>query len=107
MHAVPLGRVVPRVSPFHVPRVPLVVLRARRPLPGSEYGHQPVTQWSLQRGYSAGPLESAYPTRAIKGSIGGLGILLLAPIRDVDYVCRGPTQGFKVLWCPLSSGAAH
>ncbi|XP_034254271.1 pickpocket protein 28-like [Thrips palmi] len=67
-------------------------------LPSSEeYGRQPLRYWNLSRGYSAdAPLESTFPARAMKGAIGGLGVLLFAPVGDMDYTCRGPMQGFKI-----------
>ncbi|XP_059060865.1 pickpocket protein 28-like [Achroia grisella] len=52
--------------------------------------------WTLERGYPPGETIKTYPRRG--PSYGGVEfeVILLTDIRDLDQVCRGPVQGFKI-----------
>ncbi|XP_018335267.1 pickpocket protein 28 [Agrilus planipennis] len=53
--------------------------------------------WSLEKGYSEKLETDTFPRRAISaGQKAGLSILLRAYDYDLDYICRGPVQGFKI-----------
>ncbi|XP_045451415.1 pickpocket protein 28-like [Melitaea cinxia] len=54
--------------------------------------------WTLENGYSPNtPLET-YPYRGTgNGENAGLVIVLRASKKDFDYLCSGPTQGFKII----------
>ncbi|XP_026321153.1 pickpocket protein 28 isoform X2 [Hyposmocoma kahamanoa] len=56
------------------------------------------TTWTLESGYVDGtPLET-YPHRGLGyGVKAGLTFLLKAREIDLDYLCKGPVQGFKIL----------
>lgn len=55
------------------------------------------TNWSLEGGYPKDSARQTYPNRAISAGQGaGLSILMRAKEKDLDYICRGPVQGFKV-----------
>lgn len=52
--------------------------------------------WTLEQGYSNDELD-VYPRRAIgTGLRSGLTLLLGVPRRDLEYICAGAVQGFKV-----------
>lgn len=55
--------------------------------------------WSLENGYSNGSqINDTYPYRSFGAGLrGGLTVLLRLYDYDLDYLCRGPVQGFKVL----------
>ncbi|XP_013199333.2 pickpocket protein 28-like [Amyelois transitella] len=54
--------------------------------------------WNLEDGYAENtPLET-YPNRGSgSGAKSGLVFLMKTRMSDLDYLCRGPVQGFKVL----------
>jgi acid-sensing ion channel, other len=53
--------------------------------------------WTMEEGYKKVSLLDDYPRRAMgAGARGGLFILLHLFEYDLDYICRGPIQGFKV-----------
>ncbi|XP_039275641.1 pickpocket protein 28-like [Nilaparvata lugens] len=53
--------------------------------------------WNLEDGYDQSAAVDTYPRRAIgSGMKSGLTILMLARYNDLDYLCRGAVQGFKV-----------
>lgn len=55
------------------------------------------TNWTLEEGYPKDLGRDTYPKRALSAGQGaGLEILLRAYEKDLDYICRGPVQGFKV-----------
>nr|XP_019536370.2 pickpocket protein 28-like [Aedes albopictus]XP_019556891.1 pickpocket protein 28-like [Aedes albopictus] len=55
------------------------------------------TQWSLETGYREDADIDTYPVRVLgAGARAGLNILLRLYNYDLDYLCRGPVQGFKV-----------
>lgn len=57
--------------------------------------HKP-GQWSIESGYAEETIDS-YPERVqTAGARAGLFIILPLDTDDMDYVCRGPSQGFKV-----------
>ncbi|XP_038222386.1 pickpocket protein 28-like [Zerene cesonia] len=62
-----------------------------------EYGNRNES-WSLEGGYPPStPLET-YPHRGSGyGAKAGLTFLLTAKQIDLDYLCKGPVQGFKIL----------
>ncbi|KAB0792999.1 hypothetical protein PPYR_12619 [Photinus pyralis] len=65
-----------------------------------DYLHHGVkaTNWTLEDGYPPDVGQNAYPKRAISAGQGaGLSVWLRLFEKDLDYVCRGPVQGFKVL----------
>ncbi|KAJ8712308.1 hypothetical protein PYW07_005150 [Mythimna separata] len=54
--------------------------------------------WSLEEGYAPGSPIETYPHRGAGFGIkAGLTFLLKAKNIDLDYLCRGPVQGFKIL----------
>ncbi|XP_077285587.1 pickpocket protein 28-like isoform X2 [Arctopsyche grandis] len=54
--------------------------------------------WTLDRGYPKNLPLDTYPVRGTgSGAKAGLVILLRAYNYDLDYLCRGPVQGFKIL----------
>lgn len=59
--------------------------------------------WSLADGYNHledadGNSDGAYPYHSYGAGLrGGLNVLLRLYEHDLDYMCRGPVQGFKVL----------
>ncbi|CAB3234043.1 unnamed protein product [Arctia plantaginis] len=54
--------------------------------------------WSLEEGYELGTPIETYPHRGSGyGVKSGLTFLLKAKEVDLDYLCRGPVQGFKIL----------
>lgn len=53
--------------------------------------------WTLETGYPKTAEKDTFPRRAMSaGSSAGLFLLLRAFEPDLDYICRGPVQGFKV-----------
>ncbi|XP_044272487.1 pickpocket protein 28-like [Tribolium madens] len=68
-------------------------------LHGDYMGHDKRSEgWSLENGYPKTTGKDTFPRRAMSaGSKAGLFLLLRAYEQDLDYVCRGPVQGFKVL----------
>ncbi|XP_028176949.1 pickpocket protein 28-like [Ostrinia furnacalis] len=54
------------------------------------------SKWTLERGYPNDETVQTYPLRG--PSYGGVEfeVILLTDIRDLDQVCRGPVQGFKI-----------
>ncbi|XP_058837402.1 pickpocket protein 28-like [Topomyia yanbarensis] len=55
-------------------------------------------QWTLEMGYREDADIDTYPLRVLgAGARGGLNILLMLYDYDLDYLCRGPVQGFKIL----------
>lgn len=58
------------------------------------------TFWNLQSGYSdnGGSVTETYPYRVFgAGARVGLFALLRLYEQDLEYICRGPVQGFKIL----------
>ncbi|KAJ0174664.1 hypothetical protein K1T71_009772 [Dendrolimus kikuchii] len=54
--------------------------------------------WSLDKGYASNASVETYPHRGSGyGAQSGLIFLLSAFEYDLDYLCKGPVQGFKVL----------
>ncbi|CRK87601.1 CLUMA_CG001397, isoform A [Clunio marinus] len=54
-------------------------------------------EWTLEDGYSTFS-PTTYPRRVLgSGSRAGLNIVLKLTEPDLDYICRGPVQGFKIL----------
>lgn len=54
-------------------------------------------QWNLDTGYSKEAAHAPYPLRVLSaGARAGLSVLLPLYKYDLDYICRGPVQGFKV-----------
>ncbi|XP_063916762.1 pickpocket protein 28-like [Zophobas morio] len=68
-------------------------------LHGDYMGHDKRSEgWTLENGYPKDEGKDTFPRRAMSaGSKAGLFLLLRAYEQDLDYVCRGPVQGFKVL----------
>lgn len=63
-------------------------------------GNPNSTHWNLERGYddSEGNYSETYPYRVFAaGARSGLFSLLRLFEQDLEYVCRGPVQGFKIL----------
>ncbi|XP_019525011.3 pickpocket protein 28-like [Aedes albopictus] len=60
--------------------------------------HHKAPHWTLEQGYSPEATLSSYPYRTLgPGYSAGLSLLLLSSNHDLDYLCRGPVQAFKVL----------
>lgn len=68
-----------------------------------QYNHsevENVTQstWSLETGYDPASDVETYPARVLSaGARSGIFMTLQSFKQEVDYACRGPVQGFKVL----------
>lgn len=57
------------------------------------------SEWSLGDGYSSTASLETYPRRALgAGANNALVVVLRAYDYDLDYYCRGPVQGFKVIF---------
>jgi acid-sensing ion channel, other len=57
----------------------------------------PSPYWTLQEGYSVSD-PATYPRRVLgPGQRAGINIVLKLTDPDLDYICRGPVQGFKVI----------
>lgn len=53
--------------------------------------------WTLEKGYPPNSPKDTFPRRAISaGAKAGFYLLIRLYQQDLDYVCRGPVQGFKV-----------
>lgn len=53
--------------------------------------------WTLESGYPDNAPTETFPRRALSsGFSAGLFLVLKAYEQDLDYICRGPVQGFKV-----------
>lgn len=57
------------------------------------------SHWRPDTGYLGHkPSEPAYPQRAHSaGQRGSLVVIMQQPEADLDYLCRGPVQGYKVI----------
>lgn len=54
--------------------------------------------WTLENGYDTTASVDPFPVRVLAaGARGGLFVLLRLYDYDLDYICRGPVQGFKIL----------
>lgn len=54
--------------------------------------------WTLENGYTPEASLTPFPVRVLgAGARAGLFILLRLYEYDLDYICRGPVQGFKIL----------
>jgi len=59
-------------------------------------GREP-SGWDLENGYPPNGKLDTFPNRALgAGAMSGLFILLKGNESDLDFLCRGPVQGFKV-----------
>lgn len=53
--------------------------------------------WNLENGYPKTAKMDTFPRRALSaGYSAGLFLVLMAREPDLDYICKGPVQGFKV-----------
>jgi acid-sensing ion channel, other len=52
-------------------------------------------QWNVEKGYESNEFD-IYPQRALANVDYGLSVVLKNDFTDLDYICRGPVQGFKV-----------
>ncbi|CAH1099297.1 unnamed protein product [Psylliodes chrysocephalus] len=54
--------------------------------------------WTLGEGYPKHSKKDTFPRRAMSaGYSAGLFLVLKASTPDLDYICKGPVQGFKIL----------
>lgn len=53
------------------------------------------SSWQIDSGYDSTDY-NVYPNRAFYGSNVGLNVLLMLQKTDLDHICRGPVQGFKI-----------
>ncbi|XP_017081775.2 pickpocket protein 28 [Drosophila eugracilis] len=54
--------------------------------------------WTLETGYAHGSDVETFPARVLSaGARSGIFLVLQSFKQEVDYACRGPVQGFKVL----------
>ncbi|XP_053685872.1 pickpocket protein 28-like [Sabethes cyaneus] len=61
-----------------------------------EYRESPY--WTLEQGYSAKAELLSYPRRSVgPGYSAGISLNLLLEEADLEYICGGPVQGFKVV----------
>lgn len=51
--------------------------------------------WSVESGYTNGDFD-AYPYRAFSGADFGFNVVLNLETSDIDFLCRGPVQGYKM-----------
>lgn len=51
-------------------------------------------EWNVEKGYCSSDLD-ACPKRGFSGSEFGLNVVLSMKTTDLDYMCKGPIQGFK------------
>ncbi|KAF2889903.1 hypothetical protein ILUMI_16270, partial [Ignelater luminosus] len=59
---------------------------------------QPLSQWSLEKGYQFGSDLDAFPRRTTVGGVhGGLELLFNLNSSDLDYLCGDAIQGYKVI----------
>lgn len=62
------------------------------------YQQNKTSRWSLEDGYEQGADLESHPHRVLAaGSRAGLFVLLSLYDQELDYLCRGPVQGFKIL----------
>lgn len=55
------------------------------------------SEWSLEEGYDDSASLETVPYRALRPGVqAGITVTLHTYENDVDYLCRGPVQGFKV-----------
>jgi acid-sensing ion channel, other len=60
--------------------------------------NQTADHWTMEEGYKPTAPLTVYPRRALgSGARVGLFVLLRLYEYDLDYICRGPVQGFKIL----------
>lgn len=53
--------------------------------------------WTLENGYPETAQTATFPRRAMSaGFSAGLFLVLTSYEQDLDYICRGPVQGYKV-----------
>ncbi|KAI8439387.1 hypothetical protein MSG28_013193 [Choristoneura fumiferana] len=61
------------------------------------FGENLTTPWTLENGYPDDTPIETYPHRGSGyGAKAGLSFVLMATEVDLDYLCRGPVQGYKV-----------
>lgn len=53
--------------------------------------------WSLERGYSNDSI-NAFPYRVISNEKNSLRFIAQIKDFDMDFICRGPNQGFQIYW---------
>lgn len=59
--------------------------------------HSKKSNWSLEEGYGSKEIDT-YPRRVLgSGARAGFNIVLVLNHTNLDFVCRGPVQGFKFL----------
>lgn len=64
----------------------------------SVIGQPNATHWNLEQGYNDNKQRGIYPHRVLgTGPLNGLSLLLYLDPEDLDYLCQGPVQGFKVV----------
>lgn len=57
-----------------------------------------VSRWTLENGYEIGYNENDYPIRIFNAKQGAAVVILLRLFeKDLEYLCKGPIQGFKVI----------
>uniref|UniRef100_A0A1B0AX56 Uncharacterized protein n=1 Tax=Glossina palpalis gambiensis TaxID=67801 RepID=A0A1B0AX56_9MUSC len=67
-------------------------------IPKSNWLSNRSLSWSLENGYSKNTGIHTYPARVLSaGSRAGLFVAIQNLGKNLDYLCRGPIQGFKVL----------
>lgn len=54
------------------------------------------SMWDLKSGYKDQKEFNVYPHRALPNSFYGLNVVLSLKTSDLDFMCKGPVQGFKV-----------
>lgn len=62
-----------------------------------DHDNQTRSGWDLERGYPAEATAETYPYRVLSsGTRAGLSVMLPLKEIDLDYICSGPVQGFKI-----------
>lgn len=57
-----------------------------------------ISSWTIEKGFDIDDSSDSIPLRVLgSGVSNGLNVQLKIHEEDIDYICRGPVQGFKVL----------
>lgn len=75
------------------------MLNASEMFSRKEYRHEESeggSMWDLRDGYENEKEFEVYPKRALPNAAYGLNVVVSLKTSDLDFMCRGPVQGFKV-----------
>jgi len=71
------------------------MLEAKNMFNTDEENKDNIPTWSVRTGYISEEFD-AYPYRAFSGADVGFNIVLNLKTSDIDFICRGPVQGYKM-----------